>query len=280
MGYWFSKYFSKKGFQLSLYDSNLSSLKAVDGMIVHETIGDCVQNADIVILCVPAKSIPLTIEQCVPMMKKGGVLAEISSVKYQTFEALKTICAKIKPLCIHPMFGPGKTDFSEIKMLLIPVKNEEVEIKILNDIFDDPIVKVIKNPHIHDRLIAIVLGLTHFTNTVFASFLSKQNFSYLREIGGTTFEIQSLLAASILTEEADLLATLLIENPATKRQIQRYVREINKFASMISNSDTLLLKTAFADTRSRFQTDQNLKLLYERMYQIAENIGHENKNEK
>jgi prephenate dehydrogenase len=165
-------------------------------------------------------------------------------------------------------------------MLLIPVKNEEVEIKILNDIFDEPIVKVIKNPHIHDRLIAIVLGLTHFTNTVFASFLSEQNFSYLREIGGTTFEIQSLLAASILTEEDDLLVTLLIENPATRRQIQRYLRETNKFASMISNSDTLLLKTAFDQTRSLFQTDQNLKLLYERMYQITEKIGHENENKK
>jgi prephenate dehydrogenase len=280
MGYWFSKYFSKKGFQLSLYDTNLSSLKAVDDMRVHNTIGDCVQNADIVIVCVPAKSIPLTIEQCVPMMKKGAVLAEISSVKYQTFEALKTIRAKVKPLCIHPMFGPGKTDFNELKMLLIPVKNEEVEIKILNDIFDEPIVKVIKNPHIHDRLIAIVLGLTHFTNTVFASFLSEQNFSYLREIGGTTFEIQSLLAASILTEEDDLLVTLLIENPAARRQIQRYLRETNKFASMISNSDTLLLKTAFDQTRSHFQTDQNLKLLYERMYQITEKIGHENENKK
>jgi prephenate dehydrogenase len=278
MGYWFSKYFSKKGYQLSVYDSKLSSLKAVGNMVVHKTIDDCVQNADIVMLCVPVMSIPLTIEQCVPMMKKGAVLAEISSVKYQTFAALKTNCGKIMPLCIHPMFGPGKTDFNEIKMLLIPVKNKKVEIKILNDIFDNPIVKVIKNPHLHDRLIAIVLGLTHFTNTVFASFVSKQNFSYLREIGGTTFEIQSLLAASILTEEADLLVTLLVENPATKRLIQRYLRETNKFASMISNNDTLLLKTAFVQTRSLFQRDQDLKLLYKRMYHITEKIGQENKN--
>jgi prephenate dehydrogenase len=272
MGCWFSRYFNNKGIGLSVYDINPASMKCSSNTIIYENITNCVQGADLVLVCVPTKTTPVMIHECASKMKPGAILAEISSVKQQTSMALKKISSKIRPLCIHPMFGPGRKDLKQMKILLIPVRNEENELKILNEIFEEAIVVVIPNAKIHDELIGVVLGLTHYINMVFAGTISKQDLSYLRDVTGTTFEIQSLLAASIMTEEPDLLISLLLENQSVKKHIQNYLSESNKVARLIFNENDLDLKTKYLKTRSILQQHQNLESSYKRMYQIVEKL--------
>ena len=272
MGCWFSRYFNNKGIGLSVYDINPASMKCSSNTIIYENITDCVQGADLVLVCVPTKTTPVMIHECASKMKPGAILAEISSVKKQTSMALKKISSSIKPLCIHPMFGPGRKDLKQMKILLIPVRNEENELKILNEIFEEAIVVVIPNAKIHDELIGVVLGLTHYINMVFASIISKQDLSYLRDVTGTTFEIQSLLAAGIMTEEPDLLISLLLENQSVKKHIQNYLSESNKVARLIFTENDLDLKTKYLKTRSILQQHENLESSYKRMYQIVEKL--------
>lgn len=272
MGCWFSRYFNNKGIGISVYDIKPASMKCSSNTIIYENITNCVQGADLVLVCVPTKTTPVMIHECASKMKPGAILAEISSVKQQTSMALKKISSKIKPLCIHPMFGPGRKDLKQMKILLIPVRNEENELKILNEIFEEAIVVVIPNAKIHDELIGVVLGLTHYINMVFAGTISKQDLSYLRDVTGTTFEIQSLLAASIMTEEPDLLISLLLENQSVKKHIQNYLSESNKVARLIFNENDLDLKTKYLKTRSILQQHQNLESSYKRMYQIVEKL--------
>ncbi|HEY6886091.1 MAG TPA: prephenate dehydrogenase/arogenate dehydrogenase family protein [Nitrososphaeraceae archaeon] len=272
MGCWFSRYFNKKGIGLSVYDLDASSLKSYSNTVICNNIFDCVHDADLVLICVPIKYTPSMIEECASLMKPGAILAEISSVKSQTFRSLRKLPSTIKPLCIHPMFGPGRADSKQMKILLIPIKNKENEFKISNEIFEEAAITVIPNANIHDKLIAIVLGLTHYTNIVFASLISKENFSYLREVSGTTFEVQSLLAASMFTEEPDLVASLLLENKSVTKHIQRYLCEANKIAKLIFNGNSTDLMAKYVKTRATLQQQQNLELSYKVMYNIIEKL--------
>jgi prephenate dehydrogenase len=205
-------------------------------------------------------------------MKSGAILAEISSVKRRSFKALQKIPTGIIPLCIHPMFGPGRVDLKQMKILMIPVSNEQNELRILNNLFDDSLITVIRNFSVHDRLVAIVLGLTHFVNIIFANFLSKQDFSYLNEIAGTSFGMQSLLITSILTEQPALVADLLIENRSVKMYIQSYLREANKVAKMVFEGNDVDLVTNYAKAKKILQRQQDLQLSYRRMYNIMEKV--------
>jgi prephenate dehydrogenase len=272
MGCWFSRYFNKKGIGLSVYDLDASSLKSYSNTIICKNISDCVHDADLVLICVPIKDTPSIIEECASQMKPGAILAEISSVKSQTFRSLRKLSSSIKPLCIHPMFGPGRADSKQMKILLIPVKNKENEFKISNEIFEDAAITVIPNANIHDKLIAIVLGLTHYTNIVFASLISKENFTYLREVSGTTFEVQSLLAASMFTEEPDLVVSLLLENKSVTKHIQSYLCEANNIAKLIFNGNSTDLRAKYVKTRAILQQKQNLELSYKVMYNIVEKL--------
>ena len=272
MGYWFSKYFNKKHKVLSLYDIRPICQKPPNNAIIYTNMGDCVKKADLVLVCVPVKTTPQIIEECASKMKSGAILAEISSVKRRSFEALKKIRTGIIPLCIHPMFGPGKMNLKQMKILMIPVSNEQNELKISNKIFDGSLITVIRDSNVHDRLIAIVLGLTHFMNIIFANFLSKQDLSYLSKIAGTSFEMQSLLMASILTERPSLVVDLLIENRSVKMFIQSYLTEAKKVAKLIFDGNSADLGMNLQKTKKTLQGEQNLQLSYKRMYDILEKV--------
>ena len=56
MGYWFSKYFDKKGVRVSAYDIDLTSLKPSNNMTIYENYSECVESADLVLVCVPIKN--------------------------------------------------------------------------------------------------------------------------------------------------------------------------------------------------------------------------------
>ena len=171
------------------------------------------------------------------------------------------------------MFGPGAEDMKNMNILIIPVRDEKEETSISKCLFQDALITVLPSPKIHDDLIAIVLGLTHYINIIFGSFLSKENFDLLKKVSGTTFELQSLLCRSIFTDAADLIVALLSENPSTRRYIQNYVNNANKIAKLIFEGDEIKLKAHVLKTKSVLEHQQNLELSYQRMYRLVKEIN-------
>src|ERR671921_194612 len=274
MGSWFTNYFSKRdNAHLFLYDINPHFQSNIDNSTICDNIDDCVENSDIVFLCVPVKNIPITVKRCASKMKTGAILAEISSVKYRSFKALRNNSGAIRPLCIHPMFGPGADDIKNMNILLIPVQDEKTEISISNCLFSDALITVIPNAKIHDELIALVLGLTHYTNIIFGSFLAKENFRLLQKVSGTTFGLQSLLCRSIFTDAPDLIVTLLSENPSAKKYIQNYVNNANKFAELIHEGNESKIKAHLLKIKTLLEEQQNLELSFQRMYYLVKELN-------
>jgi prephenate dehydrogenase len=171
------------------------------------------------------------------------------------------------------MFGPGAEDMKNMNILIIPVRDEKEETSISKCLFQDALITVLPSPKIHDDLIAIVLGLTHYINIIFGSFLSKENFDLLKKVSGTTFELQSLLCRSIFTDAPDLIVALLSENPSTRRYIQSYVKNANKLAKLIFEGDEMELKAHVLKTKSILEQQQNLELSYQRMYHVVKELN-------
>jgi prephenate dehydrogenase len=267
MGSWFTNYFARRGFGVSVYDVNQNTLRPSDNIRIANSIDSCVMDADFVLVSVPVHMTPQVIKQCEKSMKAGAVISEISSVKHRTFRALKQVPSRLRPLCIHPMFGPGASERTQAKVLLVPVRNEEAELKIVHELFENAAVKVLPDANAHDKSIATVLGLTYFTKVV-----SAGNISALKQVSGTTFGLQSLIAESIMTNEPDLVVALIQENPFTKTYIRQYLKEASAVAKMASAKDSKKLKAHLQKLRSRLQKWQDLQQSYRQMYDIIENL--------
>jgi prephenate dehydrogenase len=271
MGTWFTNYFAQRGVKVSAYDIDPKKmLKTSSKVKVQGSLLECVRDADLVLVCVPVQKTPKAIKECTKNMKDGAIIAEISSVKNKTFAAMKRIPDSVRPLCIHPMFGPGANKKIETRMLLLPVRNEKIEVNTATEIFENANLTVMPNAKQHDKSIAIVLGLTYFANMVFAKVMSSSanNISMLKQVSGTTFGLQSLIAESILTEEPDLIIALISENVYAKRYINQYLKEAAALARLAIEKDSTDLKDKLEKVKSLMQRRQDLQQSYNRMYEI------------
>ncbi len=274
MGSWFAKYFSSRGLQVSVYDTKKESMKGLDGNFrISRTLTDCVRAADIVIVCVPVRLTPKVIAQSVSEMKNGAVIAEISSVKHETFQALSKVGRNLHPLCIHPMFGPGATEKNQLKMLLIPVRDQKAETKRTREMFKGLRLMMLPNAKAHDEAIAVVLGLTYFVNIAFAKTVSRTDLALLKQISGITFGLQSMLAESILTDEPELISALIRDNPAATEQIRRYIEESSTIARLASRKKGRYFEAEIAKVKKRLQKRQDLQESYKRLYDIVKVHG-------
>lgn len=272
MGSWFTNYFVRRGFAISVYDVNRQMLRPSGSVRVANGIDDCVQDADFVLVSVPVHMTPRVIKECAKSMKAGAVITEISSVKQKAFLALKQAPPSLRPLCIHPMFGPGASERMQPKILLVPVRDEDAELKIVREMFENAAIKVLPDAKAHDKSIATVLGLTYFANIVFAKVVSAGNIPALKQVSGTTFGLQSLLAESILTNEPDLVVALIRENPYARKYIRQYLKDASAVAKMVTAKDTKKLKADLQNVRSKLEKWQDLQQSYRRMYDIIENL--------
>jgi prephenate dehydrogenase len=271
MGTWFASYFAQRGLEVSAYDTNQKKmLKTSSKVKVQESLFKCVRDADLVFVCVPVQKTPEAIKECTKNMKDGAIIAEISSVKNKTFAALKKIPNNLRPLCIHPMFGPGASKKVQTRVLLVPVRNEKIEVKIAKEIFENANVIVLPNAKQHDKSIAIVLGLTYFANIVFARVMSSGNISMLKQVSGTTFGLQSLIAESILTEEPDLVIALIGENVYAKKYINRYLKEAAALARLAVANESNDLRAELQKLKLNMQKRQDLQQSYNRMYEMID----------
>ncbi|MDP8902951.1 MAG: prephenate dehydrogenase/arogenate dehydrogenase family protein [Thermoproteota archaeon] len=270
MGTWFASYFAHRGLNVSAFDINQKKiLKTSSKVKVQESLFECVHDADLVLVSVPVHKTPQVVKECTKNMKDGAIIAEISSVKNKTYGVLKKIPSNLRPLCIHPMFGPGASKKVETRMLLIPVRNEKIEVTIVKEIFEDADLIVLPNAKQHDKSIAVVLGLTYFVNMVFAKVMSSgNNLSMLKQVSGTTFSLQSLIAESIFTEEPDLVIALISENVYAKRYINRFLKETAALAELTIKKDNKELKDELQKVKLNMQKSQDLKQSYNRMYEI------------
>ena len=225
MGRWFANYFHQIGFEVKGFDIE-NELK--DKFIEKgSSLVGAILNIDYVILCTPTKKTPEIIRLISKEMKRDSFLIEISSQKSKTSHALLKMPAKINPICIHPMFGPGIKKIDGKNIIIIPIKDSKKELSTTRLLF--PAAKFVTIDAIeHDKKIAMILGLTHLINIAFANILANDEQTSLTEkMSGTTFIAQKIIAESILTESPELIETI-ISNPEVRKFGEQFWKDIGR----------------------------------------------------
>jgi prephenate dehydrogenase len=257
MGSWFASYFVRSGFAVSAFDVKPFTLA---GVTDTPNLRECLQDADLVLVSVPVQKTVGLIAKCAREMKKGSCLAEISSVKSRTLPALRGVKKDLAVLCLHPMFGPGADGTRGLKMLIVPVRDKTGEYETAQQLFSDMSINMIKDAKTHDKSIAAVLGLTYFVNVAFAKMMVGEDLKALKKIGGTTFGVQTVLAESVMTDEPELAAALLHENPYAHSYMFRYLETAQHLAR--TKKIELILKKIKKDMQKQTDLQESYRRLY------------------
>ncbi len=235
MGQWFAKYFSKEGFEVTGHDSE-NKITGKD-IIESDSLVGAILNADYVVLCTPTRRTPEIIRLIAKEMKRGTYLIEISSEKSKVASSLAKMPAKINPICIHPMFGPGTKTIKGQNIISVPIKDAKKELAVTKSLFEGANFVTIDAVE-HDKKIAVILGLTHLVNLVFANIVSKDEKMVLTDkMSGTTFRVQKTLAESIMTESPELIETI-IANPEIRRIAEEFWKDVGRLLTAVQESKT------------------------------------------
>jgi len=225
MGKWFANYFNKIGFEVTGFDTN-DDIKEKFIIKANSLIG-AILKTDYVLLCTPTKNTPEIIRLIAKEMMHGSHLIEISSQKSKTAQTLMKTPAKVNPICIHPMFGPGTKRIDGKNIIIIPIKDVKRELDATKLLFPKANFVTIDASE-HDKKIAVILGLTHLINIAFANILAKdEKISLTEKMSGSTFKIQKIVTESILTESPELIETI-VSNPEMRKYGEEFWKDIGR----------------------------------------------------
>jgi prephenate dehydrogenase len=204
-------------------------------------------------------------------MKRDSFLIDITSQKSKTAIALGKIPAKVTPVCIHPMFGPGAKGVKNENIISIPIKDGKKELDVAKNLFPDADFVTIDSTA-HDKKIAIILGLTHLINIAFANILAKDDTILLtQKMAGTTFKAQKIIAESILTESTELIETIL-SNPEIRRVAEEFWRDIGLLLTSAQEGKTDEIISYINSNKEKISENVNLEKSYKKLTKMVNTI--------
>lgn len=232
MGRWFQRFFKAQG--LAVLTADLDTPK---------TPPEVAAQADVVILSVPIPKVVAVAQEIAPHLRPDAALMDITSVKQRPLDAmLKAFPGEV--VGTHPLFGPKEKSIEGRTVVLCPGRGERW-LNWLKDLLDRAGARVkITSATEHDRLMAVVQGLSHFVLIALEKALRQLGVSSqdLEDYSTPTFATLHRLAQRLLSQDVQLYACIQLANPANRpalRALEDAVADILYFIQR-QNSDGLV----------------------------------------
>lgn len=211
MGAWLARFFESQGHKVSVTDPS-------EGPFSHLAIPltEAVNQADVFVLATNLSATGPVLEELLEVMPadRKPLIFDIASLKAKLVDTIRQAAKDGHRITsLHPMFAPGAVLLHGRAVLVCDAGNREAtdEAKAL---FADTALGLYEiELEEHDKLMTVVLGLSHLTNLIFGRAVSRSPFSFelLGKIASTTFAKQIKTAAEVAEE-----------NPALYHEIQYY----------------------------------------------------------
>ncbi len=287
-GRWFAKFYKKNGFDVAIWGINKKKDIAQElGVQFAEDLDAQIKTSDIVMVSVPINITEKTIENIAPKMPPGSLLMDITSIKTGPVDALaKYAPADVEILGTHPMFGPSIPDIRGQTVIFTPVEGRcERWFQVIKNIYEDNGAHIeIMDAVEHDRMMAVVQGLTHFAIISIGSAFRELDFDVAnsRKFMSPMYDIMLDLVGRILAQNPYLYAMIQM-NPEVTNVHKAFINQSNLMADIVKKKDIEgfvdLMKKAsahFGDTESALRRSEKLigTKIAERE-ELVRSIGHE-----
>ncbi|MHA1724572.1 MAG: prephenate dehydrogenase/arogenate dehydrogenase family protein [Promethearchaeota archaeon] len=279
LGRVFARIFKNNGFNVLLMARNEDRLKRVAqelGVNYQLDLKTSVKDADIVMISIPIKSTPKMIKNVASYLKEDAILFDVASLKSLACKELETACKKYPINCIslHPMFGPGIKQFKNHVIILLRIGGTvhfNLKVNGLMDLLKkEGFIITETTPEIHDKKIALTLGIPHMLNILFLYLLRKtsNSLSELTNYTGTTFLLQKVFAESIIQREMEMFGDIQMENPQFLEVLDLFEKVVKEYKKIIHGRDSEGFKRIFIEGLNYSKEDKHFEKSYDYFYQF------------
>jgi prephenate dehydrogenase len=285
----FARFFVEDGHEVVITGRNVEKGERIAGSIGVKFTDDNVsaaKNSDIVIICVPIENTVEVIEEVAPKVRPGSLLMDFTSVKVEPVQAMKENALEgVEIIGSHPMFGPRVASLEGQIVILTPVKGKKW-MSFMEDFFTKNKARVFTStPDEHDRVMAVVQGLTHFSYITTASTIKKisSNVEKSRRFASPVYELMLDFIARIVGQNPRLYASIQMHNPYVGEVHETFIKEAERLKEIVKNQDVngfvkTMSKSAriFKDVESSMgKSDKAISALTQELKKLKESVGKE-----
>jgi prephenate dehydrogenase len=289
LGKWIASFLSDKGFNVVITGRNITIGEFVSKKLGVDYIKDNVKaasTADVVIIAIPIDITPKIIMEVGPVMKEGSLLLDVTSVKMEPSKVMEEYAAQgVEVLPTHPMFGPRIRSLDGQVVVLTPVKTGGWYDKVLNFLESENTRVIVTTPEIHDRMMSIVQGLTHFAYISIASTIEKLDIDVKesRKFASPIYNLMLDTIARITAQNPYLVYSIQTKNSFIKEAHETFLKTFVELKDMISKEDEegFVHKMSSAakhldDVESALgRSDKAISALTEEVSLLKNLVGHE-----
>jgi len=225
-GSWFARFFKANGYQVLIADQHtkLTSEKLI-------------ARSDVVIFSLPIDITPEVIREFAPLAKPEQLWMDFTSIKTPAVNAMLRSQAEV--IGCHPMFGPMVDSIVEQTVIVCPVRVKRWKGWWERLLKANKATVKISTPAEHDRMMAIVQGLTHFSAITIAHTLRELGVDIPASLSFTSpvYKIHLDMEGRILAQDPGLYAAIQVLNPETREVLHTHLQSVSKLFQTVEQRD-------------------------------------------
>ena len=235
MGRLFTPVFERAGYEV-----------LVSGRSTLLTNTDLAEQCDLVIVSVPIHDTVRVIDEISPLLNKDQILCDFTSLK--TVPVAAMLKSKASVIGLHPLFGPTVQSLRHQTIIVCPARAEENILRSLLSLFcDEGAQCTLTTPEQHDRMMAVVQGLTHFVTLCMADSVRRLGIDIetTRTFTSPVYQIELSLVGRLLSQDPSLYADILQQNPFVPEVLSICTSSAEDLRRIVNTKDPALFKEFF-----------------------------------
>ena len=235
MGRLFTPVFERAGYEV-----------VVTGRSTLLTNTELAEQCDLVIVSVPIHDTVRVINEISPVLTRDQLLCDFTSLKTEPIAAMMR--SKASVIGLHPLFGPTVQALHHQTIIVCPARAEENVLQSLLSLFRDEGAQcTLSTPEQHDRMMAVVQGLTHFVTLCMADSVRRLGIDIdtTRAFTSPVYQIELSLVGRLLSQDPSLYADILQQNPFVPEVLSICTSSAEDLRRIVDTRDPALFKEFF-----------------------------------
>lgn len=199
---------------------------------------DLARTSDILVVSVPIRVTAGVIRAIAPLLRDEQLICDLTSLKAVPVQVMLESRASV--IGLHPMFGPSVATIRNQTIVATPARCGPDALEEFLSIFrSEGALITLATPEQHDRMMAIVQGLTHFATLCMADAMRREGISVPDALAYTSpiYRIELGLIGRLLAQDAGLYADMLELNPYVPQVLASFTAAADDLRGIVRDGD-------------------------------------------
>lgn len=193
--------------------------------------------AEIVIVSVPMHIAAEVAGDIAPLVEPDGLLCDVNSLKTDVCAAMAA--CRGEAMGLHPMFGPTVASLRRQKIVVCPVSDGPLCAWWRAELGQTGAELIESTPEQHDRMMAMVQVLTHFSTLVMGETLRRSGVTVEESLAFTSpiYRLELAFVGRLFAQDPGLYAEIEMTNPHGPEVRRAYRQAADALAALIDTGD-------------------------------------------